>query len=210
MGRGARRAIAASPIRAALALGVGHEAGPLGIEPLTEQRGFFGRLGRLDQAQRIAGRQPEPIGAERKRAEKRLQRACFAIAQDERALRNGAEGSPHLGLVLEPLREPPCKPARLQTVARGAIGVRAQQREIRTGGRQHQAGTRDRGQFLQHLGEGEERQRRCDNVELAPRLEPWAQQVDDAVRARVSDKLHEPPPAVSAFWTLASMRGRRS
>ena len=116
--------------------GVGGQAGPLGVEPLTEQLRFVGRLGRLDQAQRIARRQPESIGTERKRAEKHLQRTCLAIAQDERALRDCAKRAPYLGLVLEPLRKPTCKPARLQTVARGAIGVRAQKRKFRVGGRQ--------------------------------------------------------------------------
>ena len=42
----------------------GRKTGPLDVEPLTEQLGFFKRLGRLDQAQRIAGRDAQSIGAE--------------------------------------------------------------------------------------------------------------------------------------------------
>ena len=45
------------------------QARPLRVEPLAEQAALFRGLGRLDQAQRVAGRDAEPIGAEGERSE---------------------------------------------------------------------------------------------------------------------------------------------
>ena len=137
--------------------GVGDKAGPLHVKPLTEQVGFFGRLGRLNQAQWISRRQPEPIATERKRAEKHLQRACLAVAQDESTLWDRAKGSPYLSLALNPSRESSRKPARCQTVARRTVGVRSQNRKVRAIWWQQQAASRQCGQFMHHLGKGEER-----------------------------------------------------
>ena len=53
----------------ALAPGCGCKRGPLRVKPRAEELALFGGLGRLDQAQRVSRRRPEPIGAERKRAE---------------------------------------------------------------------------------------------------------------------------------------------
>ena len=41
-----------------------------------------------------------------------------------------------------------------------------------------------------NLGEGEQGERGSHNVELAACREPWAKQVDDTVRAGVTDNFH--------------------
>ena len=53
---------------------------------------------------------------------------------------------------------------------------------------------------MPNLGEGEQGERGSHNVELAACREPWAKQIDDAVRAGVTDNLH------AAFALLVASR----
>ena len=63
---------------------------------------FLGRFGSLNQIERIARREAEPVGAERKRAEQGLSRLAAVIAQHDRPLRNRSVRSAHLGRLLDP------------------------------------------------------------------------------------------------------------
>ena len=111
----------------------------------------------MNQIERVARRQAEPVGAERKRAEQGLPRAAVAIAQHDRPLWDRSVRFAHLGRLLDPGRTTAGKPAALQAIAGGAVRTGSEKIDLGFVGRQDEPRTAQARQFARKLAKGKER-----------------------------------------------------
>ena len=112
------------------------QPGPLRIEPRSQPVAFFVRFGSLNQIERVARREAEPVGAEGKRAEQGLLRAAVAVAQHDRPLWDRSVRFAHLGRLFDPGRTTAGEPAALQAVAGGPVRVGSEKIDLGIVGRQ--------------------------------------------------------------------------
>jgi len=92
-----------------------------GFPPYSVPGGLCGRVGRLDQAHRIAGRGAQAAGCQCERSEQRLVGLACGVAQYECALRDRTGRAPDFRLRGDPVGQLAGEPARLEPVAGGAV-----------------------------------------------------------------------------------------
>src|ERR1700693_5994273 len=170
--------------------GVGRQCVPLDVKPLTEHARLARGLGCLNQAERIAWRDAEPVGAERERAENYLLRLRGLVPQHDGPLRHGASSPPHLGPSIDPVREVFLQSAAKQAVPCCAVGGGAKKCQISTLGRQNKSRFRNLGKLLEHLLKCEEGQLRGDQIDLSSLLEFRSDEIDNPLGSHVADDLH--------------------
>jgi len=162
---------------------------PLCLEPVGEHPTFFGGFRSLNQAQRIAGRDTQAVGAEGERAQHALLGFAVAIADDNRTLRDGTVCAANLAVGVEPGCASTGEPMGLQAVAGCAILLGPQQAGWAVARRQQQADPTDLAQRRRQLREREQAEGVGRHVELGAGPQPGADQVYDAVLACVADEL---------------------
>ena len=165
------------------------ERGPLGVEPGAERGGLPCRLGGLDERERVAGGQAEPVGGEREGAGDGETRAAVRVSGDEGPLRDSRGRGADLGRG-QPVGGAAGEGVGLEPVAGGAVGGAALEAEVRTGGWHHDA----RGGGALDLGgdglEGEERQGWRGEVEASALEDGASNGVEHAFGAGVAEDLH--------------------
>ena len=108
-------------------IGLRAQSRPLVIEPLSELSGLIGRLGCLDQAQRITWSQSEAVRTESKGSQHYLLGSRLGIAYHRRTLGHRPHRLTQLYFVVDPLGALKRKPTGLQAIASRAVTFAAEE-----------------------------------------------------------------------------------
>ena len=163
---------------------------PLAIEPAAQPLAFFRRVGSLYEVERIPRREAQPVGAERERAEHGLPRAPVTVAQDDRALWNGAVGPTDFDRLFHPVGTAASQPAALEPVACGAVRVGPEEAQFRFVGRQNKTHFCHSQQLIRQFPERMEGKGFRGQVHLVVELKPGLNEINHAIRSRVGDNPH--------------------